>query len=166
MVRFRWPLLVLSMLSCGGLLSAQSALPSGPLAMRDFRLQFDPAGTFSLSGQGWPPMAGSWKMNGTEITLVNQPGPAKCDTAARYTVSIDGARVGLVVVADDCQSRRMILDHSRWLPPGTATAAAARTIVRTAICKDATQPGHAECRRLAVVQGPRSLWRSGTTEPA
>ncbi len=25
---------------------AQSPLPSGPLAMRDFRLQFDPAGTF------------------------------------------------------------------------------------------------------------------------
>ena len=108
------------------------ALPSGPLTMRDFRLQFDPAGTFALSGEGWPSMAGSWKLTGSEITLQNQPGPAKCDNAARYTASIDGARFGLDVVADDCEPRRMILDRSRWLPPGTATTTAARTIVRTA----------------------------------
>lgn len=110
---------------------AQSALPSGPLAMRDFRLQFDPSGTFSLTGAGWPAMSGSWKMSGAEITLLNQPGPAKCDTAARYTLAIEGSRVGLDVIADDCQPRRMILDRSRWLPPGTETAAA-RRIVRTA----------------------------------
>jgi len=108
------------------------ALPSGPLAMRDFRLQFDPAGTFALSGDGWPSMTGSWKLTGTEITLQNQPGPAKCDNAARYTIITDGAHFGLDVVADDCDVRRMILDRSRWLPPGAATTADARTIVRTA----------------------------------
>jgi outer membrane protein assembly factor BamB len=100
--------------------------------MRDFRLQFDPAGTFTLTGAGWPPMAGSWKMNGGEVTLQNQPGPSKCDTPARYTVTIEGARVGMALIADDCQSRRMILDRSRWLPPGAETAVAARRIVRTA----------------------------------
>jgi len=101
--------------------------------MRDFRLQFDPAGTFSLSGDGWPAMAGRWTIAGAEITLVNQTGPPNCAAlAARYTLSIEGARVGLDVIADDCKARLMILDRSRWLPPGSATAAPVRRIVRTA----------------------------------
>ena len=47
-------------------------------------------------------------------------------------MTVEGARVGLDVIADDCQSRRMILDRSRWLPPGAETAVAERRIVRTA----------------------------------
>jgi outer membrane protein assembly factor BamB len=111
---------------------AQPSVPTGQLTMRDFRLQFDPAGTFSLSGAGWPAMTGTWKMSGSEITIVNQSGPKDCANAARYTLSVDATRVGLDVVADDCQPRRMILDRSRWLPPGSATTSAARNIVRTA----------------------------------
>jgi hypothetical protein len=111
---------------------AQSALPSGQLAMRDFRLQFDPAGTFSLTGLGWPAMAGTWTLAGSEITLQNQSGPKDCGSAARYTISRDGEQFGLDVIADDCQVRRMIMDRSRWLSPGSAAPAAARRIVQTA----------------------------------
>lgn len=113
-------------------LLAQPAVPSGPLVMRDFRLQFDPAGTFALSGAGWPSMSGSWKLDGAEITLQNASGPKECASVARYTFSVEGSRIGLDVLADDCQSRRMILDRSRWLPPGSTAPAPARNIVRTA----------------------------------
>src|SRR6187455_2105153 len=82
---------------------AQSAPPSGPLVMRDFRLQFDPAGTFSLGGEGWPPMTGTWTLAGSEITLQNQSGPKECGGAGRFTVSRDGPLFGLDLVADDCQ---------------------------------------------------------------
>ena len=109
---------------------AQSAPPSGPLVMRDFRLQFDPAGTFSLGGEGWPPMTGTWTLAGSEITLQNQSGPKECGGAGRFTVSRDGPLFGLDLVADDCQVRRMILDRSRWLPPGVVPAGSARRIVR------------------------------------
>ena len=113
--------------------SAQPAIPSGPLAMRDFRLQFDPAGTFTLGGdRGWPPMAGKWTIAGAEITLQNDPGPSKCDGAARYKFVVDGTTLGLDLVADECQARRMILDRSRWAPPGVVAALPARRIVRTA----------------------------------
>ena len=111
---------------------AQPAIPTGPLAMRDFRLQFDPAGTFKLTGEGWPAMAGDWQRSGAEITLHNTSGPQNCGGAARYTLSTEGAQVGLDVIADECQVRRMILDRSRWLPPGTASATTTRNIVRTA----------------------------------
>jgi outer membrane protein assembly factor BamB len=113
--------------------SSQTSVPAGALAMRNFRLQFDPAGTFTLGGDpGWPPMAGTWTITGSEITLQNTPGPSKCDGPAKYTFSVDASSVGLTLVADDCQMRRMILDRSRWLPPGTAAASPARRIVRTA----------------------------------
>lgn len=112
---------------------AQSAIPFGPLAMRDFRLQFDPAGTFTLGGDpGWAPMAGRWKIAGNEITLQNDPGPSKCDGAATYRLSSEGSTVGLDLVADDCRARVMILDRSRWAPPGTAAQPPTRSIVRTA----------------------------------
>src|SRR5262245_43663359 len=105
---------------------AQPAIPTGPLAMRDFRLQFDAAGTFTLGGdRGWPPINGTWSINGTEITLKSAPGSKPCANDARYTWSFEGSRFGLDVIADDCMERRMILDRSRWLPPGTNVANAA-----------------------------------------
>ena len=50
-----------------GLRSAQSALPVAPLAMRAFTLRFDPAGTFSLEGPGWPSMSGTWTTSGNVV---------------------------------------------------------------------------------------------------
>ena len=115
------------------ILGAQSTLPSSPLAMRNFRLQFDPAGTFTLGGDpGWPAMAGRWKVNGTEVTLQNDPGPSKCDGAATYRFTVDAAGVGFEVVADECKPRQMILDRSRWAVPGTAAPITARRIVKSA----------------------------------
>jgi len=58
-------------------LSTQPSLPSAPLVIRDFTLQFDPAGTFSLTGAGWPPMTGSWTVTGSEVTLTNTAGPRR-----------------------------------------------------------------------------------------
>jgi outer membrane protein assembly factor BamB len=112
---------------------SQASLPSGPLAMRDFRLQLDPAGTFTLGGDpGWPPMAGRWKIAGNEITFQNDPGPSKCDGAGTYRFTVDGSGVSLDRVADECRPRQMILDHSRWAAPGAASRAPERRIVRSA----------------------------------
>lgn len=123
---------ILVALAVSTAVTAQSALPSSPLAMRDFRLQFDPSGSFSMTGEGWPPMTGTWTLSGNEITLQNQSGPKDCGGAGRYTMSRDGAQFGLDVVADECKVRQMILDRSRWLPPGTAPVGSARRIVRAA----------------------------------
>jgi outer membrane protein assembly factor BamB len=112
--------------------SAQATLPSVPLVIRAFTLQFDRAGTFTLSGEGWPSMAGTWTASGREVTLQMPTGPTNCSGAGRYTFAIDGARVSFNLVADDCQPRRMILDHSQWLPRGVQPAIASRRIVRTA----------------------------------
>src|SRR5688500_14341847 len=111
--------------------AAAQTLPSGPLAVRDFTLRFDPAGTFTLSGAGWPTMAGMWTASGNEVTLRNTSGPKDCMNPARYSFTIDGARVSLAALADDCKVRQMILDGSQWLPAGTARAAAPRRIVHT-----------------------------------
>jgi outer membrane protein assembly factor BamB len=75
-------------------------------------------------------MTGTWRLSGSEITLQNQSGPKECGGAGRYTISRDGAQVGLDLVADECTVRQMILDRSRWLPPGTALVGSARRIVR------------------------------------
>ena len=112
--------------------SAQSILPATPLAMRDFRLQFDPAGKFSLSGAGWPSMSGTWQITGSEVTLQLANGPKDCAGAGRYSFAIAGARLTLAVVADECMPRRMILNNSNWLPPGAEPPPATRRIERTA----------------------------------
>jgi outer membrane protein assembly factor BamB len=120
--------------------SAQQTLPDGPLAMRAFTLRFDPAGTFTLAGEGWPSMAGTWTTSAGEVTLQLQNGPKDCVGAGRYTFSVDGGRVGFSLIADDCQPRRMILDRSQWLPPGVAPAAEVRRIVRRAGTATAALP--------------------------
>jgi outer membrane protein assembly factor BamB len=112
--------------------SQQASLTSGPLTMRAFTLRFEPAGTFSLDGEGWPSMAGTWTADGDRVTLQLRSAPSGCMEPGRYMFAIDGTRVSFNVVDDGCQPRRMILDRSRWLPAGAADPVAARNIVRTA----------------------------------
>jgi outer membrane protein assembly factor BamB len=112
--------------------SAQQTLPNIPLVIRAFTLRFDPAGTFTLSGEGWPSMAGTWTANGNRVTLQLPNGPKDCAGTGSYTFAIDGQRVSFSLIADDCQARRMILDRSQWLPQGVQPAMAARRIGRTA----------------------------------
>jgi len=112
--------------------SAQHMLPSGPLVIRAFTLQFNPAGTFTLTGEGWPSMAGTWTASGSSVTLQLQNGPNECSGAGRYTFAVDGERVSFNLIADDCEDRRMILDRSHWLPRGVAPTIEPRRIVRSA----------------------------------
>jgi outer membrane protein assembly factor BamB len=109
---------------------AQQTLPRGPLVIRAFTLRFDPAGTFTLSGDGWPSMAGTWTTSGTDVTLQLPNGPDGCAGPGRYRFAIDGARVSFTLIADDCTPRRMILDRSQWWPPGVQPAVEARRITR------------------------------------
>ena len=102
--------------------SAQQSLPSGPLVMRAFTLRFDPAGTFTLSGEGWPSMAGSWTASASEVTMQLRDAPEDCIGAGRYTFSVVITRVSFNLVADPCTPRRMILDRSEWSPPGAQAA--------------------------------------------
>jgi outer membrane protein assembly factor BamB len=117
-------------------LAQQSAvpptLPTGPLVIRAFTLHLDPAGTFTLSGEGWPSMAGTWTTSGREVAFRWQNGPADCSGAGRYSFSVSGERVAFALIADTCTPRRMILDRSEWLPPGAQPSAEPRRIVRRA----------------------------------
>jgi outer membrane protein assembly factor BamB len=137
--------------AAAGAPAAQSTLPSAPLAMRAFTLQFDPAGTFALAGPGWPPMSGTWTTSGASVTLQLQSGPEKCTEPGRYTFAVEGARVTFEAMADLCQPRRMILDRSQWMPPGAAPAPPSRTIRHTAGPADAALPRAA---------GPSGSWPS------
>ena len=50
-------------------------LPSEPLKFGVFVAQFDPAGTFTIQGDRWPKLNGSWKAVGSEIELTLAPAP-------------------------------------------------------------------------------------------
>src|ERR1700754_4577119 len=115
-----------------GVWTSQATLPTTPLTMRSFALRFDVAGTFTLEGAGWPSMDGTWTTSGNAVTLQNKSGPQSCGEPGKYTFAVDGGRVSLTVVDDNCQPRRMILDRSQWMPPGAVAPAATRTIVRSA----------------------------------
>jgi outer membrane protein assembly factor BamB len=106
-------------------------MPSSSLKFGVFDVKFDPNGTFSLSGDRWPTMKGSWKMSGNEIELSMPGSPDGCDKPGRYSVRVDGSHVSFDLVSDDCRPRRMILDHSTWAPAGEAKTIEPRRIVRS-----------------------------------
>jgi outer membrane protein assembly factor BamB len=130
-----------AILSAGGsAIQAAQTLPSGPLVIRDFVLEFNPAGTFSLSGAGWPTMTGTYAVAGAGVTLQLVNGPKDCTGPGRYTFAIAGQQVSFTVAADDCTPRKMILDRSNWLPRGVAAPRAERRILRTAGTAKGTLP--------------------------
>jgi outer membrane protein assembly factor BamB len=124
------------MLACAGFsANAQqptTQLPSTPLKFGAFVARFDPGGTFTLQGQGWPALNGNWKSTGGEIELTMSGGPGGCDVSGRYQFRIDGTRISFSVVSDTCTVRRMIVDRSSWIPATEVVTQPPRNIVRTA----------------------------------
>jgi outer membrane protein assembly factor BamB len=110
---------------------ATTALPSYPLKFGAFEARFDPGGTYTLKGQGWPALNGTWKSNGNEIALTMSGGPGGCDGPGRYQFRMSGKHLNLVLVSDDCKVRQMILDRSDWAPNDEARVIPTRNIIRT-----------------------------------
>ena len=54
-----------------------------------------------------------------------------CRAPGRYRFSLEGPRVLITLVADECVPRQMILHDSLWLPEGEKPAISTRKIVRT-----------------------------------
>jgi outer membrane protein assembly factor BamB len=108
------------------------AVPSGPLHYGFFTAQFAADGTFSFEGEGIT-SKGTWKRTGTTVEISTAGARDGCDTPARYAFSVAGSRVSLELAGEDaCTMRRMVLDHSSWLPVGEEAPIAERTIVRAA----------------------------------
>jgi outer membrane protein assembly factor BamB len=129
---------------------ATPQLPTYPLAFGAFVARFDPGGTFTLQGQGWPALSGTWKINGAEIEFSMSGGPGGCDGPGRYRLRMESNRIGFDLVLDDCKLRQMILDRSTWSPAGEAKAKPSRAITRTS-----GAPGTAAARAPAPA-GPYS----------
>jgi outer membrane protein assembly factor BamB len=113
-------------------MAGAQTLPSAPLVIRDFTLQFDPAGTFTLTGAGRPSMGGTWKTSAGQVTLLFKDGPDGCDGPGLYKYSVDAPRVAFALVADHCPPRRLILNGSEWLPRGVTANIEPRVISRVA----------------------------------
>jgi outer membrane protein assembly factor BamB len=121
-------------------------LPTYPLKFGAFVARFDPGGTFTLQGQGWPALSGNWKSNGAEIELSMSGGPGGCDGTGRYQFRIEGKRVSFDLVSDDCQLRRMIIDRSTWMPAGETKTIPVRRIERTEGARPPSSPDPATAK--------------------
>src|SRR5688572_9115998 len=106
--------------------------PSTPLKFGAFEARFDPAGTFTLKGQGWPAQHGNWKLTGSEIELTMIGGPGGCDGVGRYRTRVEGSGVSFELVSDQCRVRTMILNGSAWTPAAQPRVIPVRAIKRTA----------------------------------
>jgi outer membrane protein assembly factor BamB len=110
-----------------------SPLPAAPLHFGAFVATFGANGTFTLEGQGWPPLTGTWKANGATVDILT-PGvkQAGCDGAGRYRFSVEGGGTTFAVIEDACTPRRMILDRSTWRLTAESASVPERRITRTA----------------------------------
>jgi outer membrane protein assembly factor BamB len=106
-------------------------LPSSNLHYGAFVIRFSVDGAFTLQGKGWPPFSGTWKRDGAEVTLVTTGGPPQCAGPGRYRIDLEGSRVTLAALSDECTPRRMILNASTWRPEGEAAPVPERRIIRT-----------------------------------
>ena len=111
---------------------AVADLPSTPMKFGVFTARFNPGGTFSLSGDRWPKLDGTWKKTDAEIELTTSGGPGGCDKPGRYRVETGPKNMSFALVADDCMPRRMIMDRSSWIPSTETVAVPKREIKHTA----------------------------------
>jgi len=124
--------MILAALSARAGVDAQTPpLPSVPLTYGFLSATFAADGTFTMSGQGWPRLAGTWKAANGEIAVALSAPMTGCSEPGKYRYTIDGRRVSFELVSDGCQVRRMMLGGSTWLPAGEKPAIPPRRMVRT-----------------------------------
>jgi outer membrane protein assembly factor BamB/protein tyrosine phosphatase (PTP) superfamily phosphohydrolase (DUF442 family) len=117
-----------------------ASLPSMPLKFGVFTSSFDPAGTFTIEGAGWPKLSGTWKDLGSEVELLMSGGPKGCDGPGKYGYETDGKHLSFNLVSDDCKPRQMIFNRSTWRPADEVVTRAAREIVSTGNGKPPSRP--------------------------
>lgn len=108
-----------------------SPLPSDPLVFGPNSGRFNGDRTFSIRGQDWRPLDGSWAVEGREIVLTMSSQIEECRGPGRYRFEVTGKRVSFSLVSDDCAMRRMMLDRSTWRPIGDIDPAPDRRIITT-----------------------------------
>lgn len=120
-------------LSAGPQSPRESPLPAGPLAFGAFLGEFRADGSFTIEGQGWPPLRGTWEVAGEVLTLRLSEAPAGCEAPARFAFRVAGGHLALELTGEDaCVPRRMILDGSTWRSADEAAVREERVIRRTA----------------------------------
>jgi outer membrane protein assembly factor BamB len=107
----------------------QAQIPTGPLVFGVFTSEFRADGTFAIAGEGWRPLAGTWKTDGGRIELVvTPPAPPGCEQPGRYQFVRTGTHTTFTLIEDPCAPRRMIFDRSTWRPAGEKAAVPVREI--------------------------------------
>jgi len=132
---------VLTLMLVGPLCGAQvqSGIPTGQLAFGAFLATFSPDGGFEIHGEGWPPMAGQYEVDGSEIVLnldvpdgpEGSEAPEGCDQPGRFGYRVENGHLRLQLVEDSCRLRGMVLDNSDWRPADEEVVIPERTIVLT-----------------------------------
>jgi outer membrane protein assembly factor BamB len=136
----------------GAVLGArQTTLPSQPLQYGFFTITFSADGTFSIIGKEWPEMKGTWKTDKDDLVVATTGPREGCDKPGRYKYKVEGARVRLTTVADDCVPRQMVLRESTWRPVGEADPIPTRTISRS---------GPERTPKLPAAKPPTGSWPS------
>jgi outer membrane protein assembly factor BamB len=135
MKRILFTLFVLALTRPISAQSLDTALTLGPMKFGVFTAQFKTDSTFKLEGDRWPTFSGIWKTKGDEIELISDGNLKGCDIAGRYRLQVSGTHVTFTLIADECQPRRMILDHSEWSPREETKSIPTRTITHTAKAK-------------------------------
>jgi len=109
----------------------KAALPTHPLKFGVFQARFDPSGTFSVEGGGWPKVNGTWKATASEVEFLMSGGPGGCDGPGKYRFDTDGQHVTFRLASDDCKVRQIILDGGTWIPTGEVVTKPPRKITTT-----------------------------------
>lgn len=106
----------------------QEPLLSGPLVFGGFRGELSSDGTYRIEGEGWPALAGTFSLHGSEIDLAPSS-ESECTDPGRYRVETGDGHMTFSLLQDPCTHRRMILDRSVWRPEGRSEPPAERAIV-------------------------------------
>ncbi|HEY7697774.1 MAG TPA: PQQ-binding-like beta-propeller repeat protein, partial [Vicinamibacteria bacterium] len=110
---------------------AVQGIPEGTLVFGGFEGEFFANGSYRIEGEGWPALAGTFTVTGSELVLVPAAGGAECNSPGRYTFAVEAGRLSLRLASDDCTPRRMILDGSIWRSAGERETLPERRIVRS-----------------------------------
>jgi hypothetical protein len=72
------------------------------------------SGKYTVTYNGQTAAKGTYKLNGSDLTVTDTPGPGACPHPGKYSIKLSGRSLTFTKISDTCVSRVDVVTFTTW----------------------------------------------------
>jgi hypothetical protein len=72
-------------------------------------------GGYTVKLNGRPVAKGTYTLSGSDLTVMDTPGPGSCRGTGKYSIKLSGTSLTFTKISDSCVSRVDVITYGTWM---------------------------------------------------